>query len=61
MVYKTRIFHSEEIKDFIWDRYSEGESITSISRSSSSVYNIFSPTGSIRQSERKRSPCALSK
>jgi len=49
---KTRIHYSEEVRDFIWDRYGEGESITSIGRRfdrpSSSIYLILSPSGGIK-------------
>lgn len=64
MTYRSRIFYSEEVQDFIWDRYSEGESISAIGRRfdrhSSSIYKLLSPTGGIRPAKRKRSRLALS-
>ena len=63
MARKSRINYSEEVRDFIWDRYGEGESITSIGRRfdrpSSSIYLILSPSGGIRPIKRRRSRLAL--
>lgn len=64
MLYRTRIKYTAEQKAEIWDKYKQGESLWSISRSfvrsSSCVYGLLAPTGGIRPPVRKRSRLALS-
>jgi IS30 family transposase len=61
---KKRRFYSEAQKAEMWDRWQKGESLSSIGRlfetSHSAIQNVFSPTGGIRPTPRRRSCVALS-
>ncbi len=63
MKYRTRIYYTEEQKTLMWDRWQEGESLTSIARlfdrHHSSVGGILKETGGIRPQPRRRSRRAL--
>ena len=63
MKYRTRTYYTAEQKAEMWDRWSRGESMSSIGRAfdreSSSVFGQLSPTGGIRPLPRKRSRLAL--
>ena len=63
MKYRTRIYYTEEQKTLMWDRWQEGESLTSIARlfdrHHSSVGGILKQTGGIRPRPRRRSRLAL--
>jgi IS30 family transposase len=63
MVYRTRIKYTAAQKAEIWDRWQQGESLTSIGRlfdrPSSSIFNMLAPTGGIRPPPRQRSRLAL--
>lgn len=63
MKYRTRTFYSAEQKAEMWDRWSRGESMSSIGRffqrESSSVYQVLSITGGIRPADRTRSRLSL--
>ncbi len=63
MVYRTRIYYTDEQKSQKWDRWQRGESLRSIgrvfNRGSSSIYAQLSPTGGRRPAIRKRSRLAL--
>jgi IS30 family transposase len=64
MVYRARLKYTKSMKSYIWDRYQQGDSISSIGRSfdrpSSSIHKQIALTGGIRPLERKRHPQALS-
>ena len=64
MKYPTRIYYTETDKALMWDRWEQGESLTSIAqhfgRSHSSIQGILSRTGGIRPRERRRSARTLS-
>ncbi len=63
MVYRTRIYYTDEQKSQKRDRWQRGESLRSIgrvfNRGSSSIYAQLSPTGGRRPAIRKRSRLAL--
>ena len=63
MVYRTRIYYTETQKAEMWDRWRRGESLHDIARlfdrGHSSISGIFSATGGIRPTPRKRSRLAL--
>jgi IS30 family transposase len=63
MKQRKRIYFSAVQKREIWDRWQQGESMSSIGRSferdSSSIHPLISRTGGIRPLERKRSRLAL--
>ncbi len=64
MTYRKRIRYTEEQKAEMWDRWQQGESLTSIGRvfdrPSSSIFGQLSPTGGIRPPPRTRSRRVLS-
>ena len=64
MTYRKRIRYTEEQKAEMWDRWQQGESLTSIGRvfdrPSSSIFGQLSPTGDIRPPPRTRSRRVLS-
>lgn len=64
MKQRRRIYYSAAQRAEIWDRWKDGESMSSIGRrfdrESSSVFSVLSPTGGIRPPDRKRSDRALS-
>ncbi len=63
MKYRTRIYYTEAQKTLMWDRWQEGESLSSIARlfdrHHSSVEGILKQTGGIRPRPRRRSRLAL--
>ena len=63
MKYRTRIYYTEEQKTLMWDRWQEGESLSSIARlfdrNHSSIEGILKQTGGIRPRPRRRSRLAL--
>ena len=63
MVYRTRIYYSDEQKAEIWDRWQRGESLRSIGRlferGSGSIFTLLAPSGGIRPPVRQRSKLAL--
>ena len=63
MKYRTRIYYTEEQKALMWDRWQEGESLSSIARlfdrHHSSVEGILKQTGGIWPQPRRRSRLAL--
>ena len=63
MKQRTRVYYSDKQKAFMWDRWKQGDSMHDIAalfdRSHSLVQGIFSSTGGIRPSLRKRSSLAL--
>jgi len=64
MKYQTRIYYTETDKALMWDRWQKRDSVQTIAqvfeRNHSSVTGIFSVTGGIRPSKRKRVNAALS-
>ena len=64
MNYRTRIRYTTAQKNEMWDRWQQGESLTSIGRAfdrpSSSIFGQLAPTGGIRPAQRIRSKLALS-
>jgi IS30 family transposase len=64
MNYRTRIRYTTAQKKEMWDRWQQGESLTSIGRAfdrpSSSIFGQLAPTGGIRPPQRIRSKLALS-
>jgi len=64
MKYRTRIHYTATDKALMWDRWQKGDSLQTIAqlfgRNHSSVARIFSISGGIRPSNRKRSTAALS-
>ena len=64
MVYPNRIYYTDEMRSYIWDRYQAGDAVKSIARafdrSSSCIHLQLSRTGGIRPPERKRSSRCLS-
>ena len=63
MRYRTRVYYTEEQKTLMWDRWQEGESLSSIARlfdrNHSSVEGILKASGGIRPLPRRRSRLAL--
>ena len=63
MKYRTRIYYTEEQKALMWDRWQEGESLSSIARlfdrNHSSLEGILKQTGGLRPQPRRRSRLAL--
>ncbi len=64
MKQRTRIYYTQAEREFMWDRWKQGDSMNDIARlfdrSHSSVQGIFARAGGIRPRTRKRSPHALS-
>jgi len=64
MARKSNLRYTDEMRSYIWDRYTAGDSVWSIARSfdrsSSSVHGYLSRTGGIRPPARKRSNRCLS-
>ncbi len=63
MMYRTRIYYSEEQKSLMWDRWQAGDSLHEIAglfdRAHSSVRGVLLETGGIRPRPRRRSRLAL--
>ena len=63
MKYRTRTYYTPAQKAEMWDRWKNGESMSSIGRAfnreSSSVFSVLSPSGGIQPPPRKRSKLAL--
>jgi len=63
MTYRTRKYYSDKQKEEMWDRWQQGESISSIARSfdrgHASVAGMFNREGGFRPKVRKRSKLAL--
>ena len=63
MKQRPRIYYSEAQKALMWDRWQQGESLSSIARlfdrGHSSIQGIFAETGGIRPRQRRRSRLAL--
>jgi len=63
MGYRQRIYFTGKQKAEIWDRWQDGESMSSIGRrfdrNSSSIFPLLARTGGIRPAARSRSRLAL--
>ncbi len=63
MKYRTRAFYTDKQKSEMWDRWQQGESLSSIGRrfdrASSSIFPHLALTGGIRPPARTRSWLAL--
>jgi len=64
MVYRARIKYTDEMKSYIWDRYTQGDAVKAIARAfdrgSSSIHRQLALTGGIRPPARKRPANCLS-
>jgi IS30 family transposase len=63
MRYRTRIYYTEAQKALMWDRWQQGDSLTTIARlfdrGHSSVQRVLQEQGGIQPPQRKRSRLAL--
>ncbi len=60
---RPRVYYTDKQKDFMWERWKQGDSMHEIAalfdRNHTLVQGLFSSTGGIRPSPRKRSSIAL--